>query len=239
MGYYYQIRSYFHKTINLPNQTCPVCKNRGVLKMHFLQQYAWVIGPIMPGGKYFKIDCDFCHKTVPNKLWTKEFNAIYKQEKKTLKTPLKLWSGLFVILFTFLTFFTLYKTRIANPFNFKNVNGNLEINKNNVKNCKVGDVLFVSISKNQETSATLDRFTLAKVLKTEGDKTTIKMYTDKYDFTDQFSLALSDLDHSKFREEIEIKTEKLRKFGNLNYYNPPSKKMEIIPFGYAESVIQE
>ena len=85
----------------------------------------------------------------------------------------------------------------------------------------------------------MDRFTLAKVLKTEGDKTTIKMYTDKYDFTDQFSLALSDLDHSKFREEIEIKTEKLRKFGNLNYYNPPSKKMEIIPFGYAESVIQE
>ena len=133
----------------------------------------------------------------------------------------------------------MYKTRIANPFNFKNVNGNLEINKNNVKNCKVGDVLFVSISKNQETSATLDRFTLAKVLKTEGDKTTIKIYTDKYEFTDQFSLALSDLDHSKFREEIEIKTERLRKFGNLIYYNPPSEKMKFIAFGNASSVIKE
>ena len=234
-----QFRSHHHKTVNLLDKTCPVCKNRGVLKMHFMQQYASIIIPFMAGRKYAVIDCDFCHKTVPNKLWTKEFDAIYKQEKKTLKTPLILWTGLFVILFTFLTFFTLYKTRIANPFNFKNVNGNLEINKNNVKNCKVGDVLFVSISKNQETSATLDRFTLAKALKTEGDKTTIKMYTDKYEFTDQFSLALSDLDHSKFREEIEIKTEQLRKFRNLNYYNPPSKKMEIIPFGYAESVIQE
>ena len=142
-----QFSSHHHKTINLLDQTCPVCKNGGVLKMHFMQQYATIIIPFMAGRKYAVIDCDFCHKTVPNKLWTKEFAAIYKQEKKTLKTPLKLWTGLFLILFTLLTFFTLYKTRIANPFNFKNANGNLEINKNNVKNCKEGDLLFVSIYK--------------------------------------------------------------------------------------------
>ena len=234
-----QFRTHHHKTINLLDKTCPVCKNRGVLKMHFMQQYATILIPFMAGRKYAVIDCDFCHKTVPNKLWTKEFDAIYKQEKKTLKTPLRLWTGLFLILFTLLTFFTLYKTRIANPFNFKNANGNLEINKNNVKNCKEGDVLFVSIDKYNETPATLDRFTLAKVIKTEGDKTTIKMYTDKYEFKDQFSLALSDLDNSKFREEIEIKTERLRKFGNLIYYNPPSEKMKFIAFGNASSVIKE
>lgn len=236
--FFYTIRSHHHKTINLQDQTCPVCKNRGVLKMHLMQQYGSFIISFMPGGKYAIIDCDFCRKTVPNKLWTKELDVIYKQEKRTLKTPLKLWTGLILVLFTVLTLYTLYKTRIANPFNLKNVNGDLEINKSNVKNCKVGDVLFISVIKQTKTASAPD-YTLAKVIKIEGDKTSIQLYSDKFEFLDQFKLYLYDLDDAKFKEVIEIKTDPLRSFGNLVYYNPPTEKLKFIAFSYASAVIQE
>lgn len=236
---FYQIRSHFHKTVDLPNETCSSCNNRGTLKMHFLQQYAWIFGPLMPGKKFATIQCDVCNEKLPNKLWTKELDAIYKQEKKTINTPFRMWRGMIFMLLLFIIPYSLMKMRILNPMNLKRVNQSEDVNKTNVKNCKEGDVLFVSINKYTETSASTDRFTLAKILKIEGDKTTIKIYTDNYEFMNQYDLALSDLDNSKFKEEIEIKTESLRRFGNLIYYNPPSEKMKFIAFGYARSVIQE
>lgn len=238
---FYQIRSHHHKTINLPNESCMLCKNKGVLKMHLLQQYADALFiPFLAGRKYATVECESCNKTLPNKLWAKELDTLYKQEKKALKTPLKLWSGSILVLVACLTVFTLFKARIANPFNFKRVNSSEAINKLNVQNFKLGDVLFVDfIEHSTESTNYKNESSLAKVIKIDGDKSVIKIYSDKFKFLDQYDLELSDVEDSKFKDDIEIKTAPLRKFGNLIYYDPPSEKMNFQAFGVARLVVKE
>ena len=78
MFFFYEIRDHHHKTIDLQDQTCPVCKNRGTMKMHFMQNYAFFFGPMMPYTKHAVVECESCQTTIPNKKWTKELEAIYK-----------------------------------------------------------------------------------------------------------------------------------------------------------------
>ena len=242
MFIFIQIRSKHLKTIDLIDQSCSTCKNRGVLKIHFYQNYTWLFGPIAPVGKHATIECGVCKTTIPNKKWTKEFDAIFRKEKKLLKTPLRLWRGSIILLLLIITPFVLWQSRIANPLNFKRVNGNLEINKTNIKNCKEGDVLFATISKlsdDKRSFVNVEGESLVKVVKIEGDKTILKIHTDKFKFEDQFDLELSDLDDTKFVEIMEIKTDPLRKLGNLVLYTAPSKEVEFHAIGRASAVIQQ
>lgn len=242
MFIFIQIRSKHLKTIDLIDQSCSTCKNRGVLKIHFYQNYTWLFGPIAPAGKHATIECGVCKTTIPNKKWTKEFDAIFRKEKKLLKTPLRLWRGSIILLLLIITPFVLWQSRIANPLNFKRVNGNLEVNKTNIKNCKEGDVLFATISKlsdDKRSFVNVEGESLVKVVKIEGDKTILKIYTDKFKFQDQFDLELSDLDDTKFIEIMEVKTDGLRNFGNLELYTAPTKDIEFHAIGRASAVIQQ
>ncbi|MBC5838276.1 hypothetical protein [Flavobacterium muglaense] len=228
--FFYTLRSHHHKTINLQDQTCPVCKNRGVLKMHLMQQYASVIFPIMPGKKYAVLDCDYCKKTIPNKLWSKELDAIYKQEKKVLKTPKKFLLGLLVFLMLGISPFVYIKYKIDHPTVLN------QVNKWAIENCKVGDVLFVEFR--DEVTEKSD-FSLAKVIKMDANKTILTTYSDKFDYKDQYVMRLSDVDNSKFGTIIEVKTPKLKTYGHLLYVNPTSEKLKYFVMGYILSNIKE
>ena len=232
---FYQIRSKHIKTVDLSDQTCTTCKNKGVLKMHFFQNYLWLFGPIAPAGKHATIECTVCNTTLPNKKWTKELDAIYKKEIKTIKTPLKMWRG-FVILWIFILgiLFYVYQS-FTTPNDYQTILNNKEVNLANIKNFKEGDVLFISIlekNKNYPIS------TVAKVEKIEGNKTTLVKYEEEIQYFKQIDLHLSDIDPSKFNQEIEVKTDAIRKTGELENFKPNSKLYKDTHLGEATVVIK-
>lgn len=237
MMLFYQVRSHFHKTVDLPKHTCASCNNRGTMEMRFMQKYVWMFGPIMPNNKYAIVACQVCENQVPITSWTKELDGIYKQEKKTLKTPFRMWRGMIIMLLIFIipyTLFSLNILKIANPATEKQIES---VIISNVKDFKKGDVLFISLN----TSSKIDYHTLANVVETEGAKTILKKYSEKFEYMDKDKLTLSSLDHSKFIEEIAVKTEPLRgKSGNLIPYTlAPEKKNDFaVPFGRAVLILK-
>ena len=97
MVYYYQIRNYHHKTEAVPAITCPLCNERGQMQMSILQKYTWMIGPMVPSAKYAIAWCEHCNQYIPRVKWTEEMDERYVQLKKGLKTPARLYRGLWVM----------------------------------------------------------------------------------------------------------------------------------------------
>lgn len=239
MMIFYQVRSHYHSTIDLSNETCTSCGNRGTLKMFLMQKYIWLYGPILPSAKYDIIKCSFCESKLPNTQWNKELDALYHQEKKALKTPFRMWRGAILMLLLFIIPFTLLKLNIIKPAELKLASAVTNSKMPIVQDAKVGDVLFISINQHTNNSFRKAYHTLAKVIKIEEDKTTIKMYSNKFSYTDQYNLKVSNLDDSKFSEELEIQTGPLKKKGNLRYYNAPTEKYDFVGFGNASTILQE
>lgn len=236
MVLFYQTRSHFHKSVDLPVQTCKSCGNSGTFKMKIYQKYMWIFGPIFPSYKYAIIQCASCKTKLPRNEWTKELDAIYKKEIQEIKTPFRLWRGAIVfstVTVIFLTFQQLgYLKPAANLYDHEKLN--VSENKTDIQNLKENDLLFISIYKNSE----IDYSTLAKVLKIEIEKTTLMLYSEKIDEMKWLDLKLSDVDETKFKEELIVKTKSLRK-GTLLYENPPEEKYKLQAFGNVSSVIKK
>jgi hypothetical protein len=94
---FYQIRSHKHKSILLENEFCPLCQDKGQLKLYLTQKYTWFFVPILPLQKCGILECDCCKKTIPNQKWNDKLDAIYKKEIKQIKTPARMWRGMLVI----------------------------------------------------------------------------------------------------------------------------------------------
>ena len=71
-------RSHHHKTVSLTEEVCPLCQEKGQLKLHIMQKYQHMIGPLTPLPKYAVLECDACDKTIPNNKWNKKFDEIYQ-----------------------------------------------------------------------------------------------------------------------------------------------------------------
>ncbi|MFD2909153.1 hypothetical protein ACFSX9_10435 [Flavobacterium ardleyense] len=205
-----------------------------------MQKYAWLLGPMAPGRKYAVLECSVCNIAIPQDKWTNKLNAIFQEEKKKIKTPLRMWRGTVILLLLLITPFALLEARIANPFNFKRVNNNELVNKTNVQDFKINDVFFICKDDLTNTNefVYVPHHYAAKVIKTEEDKTTIALYDEKFEFLQQYDIQLSDLEDSKFKEQIEVKTQPLRTLGNLVYYIAPAKNLEYRAFGRAFLVIK-
>ena len=97
MFYYYQIRNHHYKTEAVPNVSCPLCQASGHLHMSILQKYTWMAGPMAPSSKYAIAWCENCDKYIPKVKWTDEMDTAYVQLKQGLKTPARLYRGLWVM----------------------------------------------------------------------------------------------------------------------------------------------
>ena len=175
---------------------------------------------------------------MPNTLWTKELDAIYKQEKKALKTPFRMWRGMIFMLLLFIIPYSLTKLNIIKKASTKPLITTVNAVKLDAKNFIEGDVLFISIDKTNKEYASLYDFTLVKIIKIEGDKTILKKYTELFDFKDQNSLRLSDVNNAKFEEILEVKTDFLRQNESLIYYKTPIGKQKNRAFGHTLSILK-
>lgn len=228
----YQIRSHHHKTIDLPNEECPICKEKTTLQMHMMQKYMWWIGPMAPANKYAVLECQSCQKTIPNRLWTDEFDAIYTQNKVTIKTPFRMWRGLIVIPSIFLILYISIKLGVKNPLGLRDDTQTLSEVSEAVKNVKVNDVYFASMIEGSR----MTNFKVIKITKIENDKAYIKIYPEPYqNFQDMYDIEKADLDESKFsKEEKIIQLEGFKANQNLVEY----KEDNFIAFGRVQGEIK-
>ena len=196
MFFFYEIRDHHHKIIDLQDQTCPVCKNRGTMKMHFMQNYAFFFGPMMPYAKHAVLECESCQTTIPNKKWTKELEVIYKDEKAKLKTPLRLWRGTIVIVSVFLGLFLLMQSGIKNPLGMKDDQQTEAESKARFAAIQVNDVMMVAFLNGGDAG-------LVKVISVDGNKIGVKISATKYpSWLDGFDLSLSKVNDADFGDEI-------------------------------------
>ena len=96
MFFYYQIRNHHYKTEAAPHITCPVCHTAGGVHISIMQKYMWVLGPIVPSGKFAMALCEHCNNYVPKVRWTDEMDSTFQSLKQGLKTPGRLYRGLVV-----------------------------------------------------------------------------------------------------------------------------------------------
>ena len=235
---FYQERFHHHKTIDLPNETCTNCGNRGTMKMYMMQKYVWLFGPLLPSKKYAIIECSFCDNKIPSSDWNKKTEEIYHKEIKAIKTPVRMWRGGVLMVLLFLIPYTLIKLKVLKKATVKPLMETVNTKKPDCKNFKVGDVLFISTDKTNKNYASLYDFTLVKVMQIDGDKTILKKYTDLFDSQDKNTLSLSAIDDSKFKEEIAVKTKFLRENESLVYYTKQEGMLENKVFGSALTIIK-
>jgi hypothetical protein len=96
MFFYYQVRTHHHKTENVLQTACPLCHATGHLYMSIMQKYMWVLGPVAPSAKYAVAFCEHCNNYIPKVKWTNEMDSVYRNLKKDVKTPRRLYRGLIV-----------------------------------------------------------------------------------------------------------------------------------------------
>ncbi|RYY54338.1 MAG: hypothetical protein EOO09_14780 [Chitinophagaceae bacterium] len=97
MFIYYQIRNHHYRTEAVPAVTCPLCNHRGRMQMSILQKYTWLAGPMAPSAKYAIAWCENCNQYIPRVKWTDEMDTTYVQLKQGLRTPARLYRGLWVL----------------------------------------------------------------------------------------------------------------------------------------------
>lgn len=96
MFFYYQIRNHHHKTEAVPQLTCPVCHTTSQVHISIMQKYMWLLGPIVPSGKFAMALCEHCNNYIPKVKWTDEMDSVFQSLKKDVRTPRRLYRGLIV-----------------------------------------------------------------------------------------------------------------------------------------------
>ena len=210
---------YHHKSISLPDHSCPYCKNRGTLNMIFSQLYRSNL--LGKGGfnKIASVICEYCDIEIPKKEWDADLKALSKQELAQLKTPKelkKLYRNLALMFFLPIIFFALF---LVYQVKFNGANSS-SARKENLKEIYVNDILFVSIQHDRERGG----YGLVKVISTDVEQTVIKEYSQRYkDFSDGRSIDYEDIDQNQFNStNIIIQTQNLIKYQGLLYPNKPS-----------------
>jgi hypothetical protein len=198
-------RSHHHKTVSLTNEVCPLCQEKGKLKLHIMQKYQWMIGPMTPLPKYGVLECDACNKTIPNNKWNDTLDAIYKKEKTTVKTPTKMWRGMWVLPLIFVAFIGALK--IIFPSSGLSTSDYEKHNKDTrieLQSVQKETVLFVTNTNNIKTNEDMkSMYRVVKIDKIVGDTAFIKTYLQKWgDYNMVYELKKASLDESKYSQEV-------------------------------------
>jgi hypothetical protein len=249
MIYYYEIRSQLLKTIDLKEETCPLCKHKGKIQLSIMQKYMWMWGPMFPQHKYGVLECDACNTVIPAGKWNDEVKGVFKVYKSQAATPKRLWRGTRVFLIFFIVIFSfagLMKAGIVkeNPFGFKNDTETTAQTTKLLKEVKEGTVLYASVIENEtnkETEQPEKRlyYTIFAIVKIEDDIAYVKRYNQHWEkFQDQYDIKVADLDDIKFSpKKIPVSLDQIKRNGNLML---PEKKGEKFmgPFGSIKGIIQ-
>ena len=182
MLYYYEIRSQVLKTVDLKEETCPLCKHKGEIQMHILQKYLHMFGPINPLGKYGELDCGACETTIPANKWNKELDAVYEVYKNAAETPSRLWRGTWVLgmFFVFIYVFSTIATKfpeLLGRHNTEQFNMGLNEKLNFVKE---GDVLAIDFANIKTVEDFKTMYGIIKIDKISGDNVSIKIYSERF-----------------------------------------------------------
>lgn len=175
MFFYYQIRNHPHKTVAVPEVTCPLCHTAGHVQMNFMQKYAWVLGPIVPSGKFAMAFCEHCNNYVPAVRWTDEMDTVFQNHKRELKTPRRLYRGLIVFPLAMVVI-------IGAIILFTKVKGNKQqanqaLVKEAIAHPRKGDIFQINQSDGTNTN-----YTYFKVASTRGDS--VYIYPSTVHLTD-------------------------------------------------------
>jgi hypothetical protein len=204
-----ELRSFHHKTIEIKEGICPLCQQKGELKLHLMQKYVWcflVLGPTLPSKKYGVLECAACKKSIPIKNWSSEIKAIYNAEKLQLKTPLRFWRG-WVILMCLLTVAFFYGAKALRK---NKMFGKVE---KELQTIKQDDILIISDST---AYYGLDKNKILKVQKIEGNKVYLVCYADRVAWEEQAEVEKKDLNPQKFGTEVTIVSlERIKKINSL------------------------
>jgi hypothetical protein len=249
MIYYYEIRSQLLKSVELKEETCPLCKHKGKVELNILQKYMWMWGPMVPQNKYGLLECDACDAVIPADKWNDEVKGNYKIYKTQLKTPSRLWRGarVFLIFFTVIfSFAGLMKLGVLkeNPFGFKNDTETIEQTRNFLKNVTEGTVLYTSVIENETNKETGEPqsqlyFTIFAIVKIKDDLAYVKKYNQHWEkFQDQYDIKLKDLDDIKFSPiKIPVLLDQIKR--NYTLMLPEKRGEKFVgPFGKIEGIIK-
>jgi hypothetical protein len=193
-------RSHHHKTISLPNETCPLCQEKGKLKLLLMQKYQHVFGPMTPLPKYGVLECDACDQTIPNQKWNDNLDNIYKKEIAQIKTPARMWRGIWVLPLIFVSVIGVIK--IASVFD-SGRKSDYELEqiqmKKDILSINEKTILFGTSMELKTNEEAKTPFRVYKIEKIKGDTAFTSTYSNKgYQFNDRINLHISDLDNSKF-----------------------------------------
>jgi hypothetical protein len=248
MFYYYEIRSQLLKTVELKEETCPLCKHKGKIQLSIMQKYMWMWGPMFPQHKYGVLECDACEIIIPADKWNSEVKGVFKIYKSQAATPKRLWRGARVFLIFFIFIFSLaglMKAGIVkeNPFGFKSDAETMKQTSKLIKEVKEGSVLFARVSIMKERANAIEstdsHYEIIKIERINGDKAFLRIYNKRYkNFQDQYDIKITDLDEEKFStEEIVVSLDQIKRNGNLML---PEKKGEkfLGPFGSVKGIIK-
>ncbi len=199
-----QHRSHHHKTVTVPNEACPLCQEKGKLKLNIMQKYQWIIGPMTPLLKYGVLECDACDKTIPNKKWTDSLDAIYTKEKATVKTPARMWRGMWVLPLIFLMAIAIIK--IVFPSNGVFANDYEKYNNEThveLQSVQKETVLFVTNANIKTNDEMKNMYGIVKIDKIVGDTVFVKTYSHKWgDYNMVYELKKASLEESKYNQEV-------------------------------------
>lgn len=198
---FYEIRSQLLKTVDLKEETCPLCQHKGKIQMHILQKYLHLFGPINPLGKYGELDCRASETVIPTKKWNKELDSVYKVYKTSAETPGRLWLGTWVLglFFTFIFVFTTIATKFPELLGRHNTEqSSIELNEK-LNFVKEGDIIAVDFAGVKTVKDFKTMYGIIKLGKITGDNLAIKIYSDRFGDLDFINdLKKIDLDANKF-----------------------------------------
>jgi hypothetical protein len=203
------LRSFHHKTIEIKETICPLCQQKGELKLHLMQKYVWcflVLGPTLPSKKYGVLECAACNKSILVKSWSSEIKAVYNAEKLQLKTPLRFWRGWLILMCMLAGMFFYMSKALRKNKMLANVEKELQ-------NIKQNDILIISDST---AYYGLNKNKILKVLKITGNKVYLVCYADRVDWDEQSEIEKDNLDLQKFgTEPIVVSLEQIKKRKSL------------------------
>jgi hypothetical protein len=197
----YEIRSFHHKTVDVETENCPLCQQKGELKLHLMQKYIWcfiLLGSTLPSKKYAVLECTVCKKSIPTKNWSSEIKAIYNEEKALLKTPIRFWKGwIFLMCLMVGTYFWFLKGH--------NRSNKITSVSTELQSIKAGDVLAVAeLYRTKEMSGISSDNSIVKVEKIEGNKVYLITYPNHFSWHEALEMDRDDFDEEKFGRETSI-----------------------------------
>ncbi|NLR59177.1 hypothetical protein HGH93_13765 [Chitinophaga polysaccharea] len=164
----YEIRTQEHKTVAHPEVTCPLCQQQGGVHIAIRQRYIWWLGPICPTRKFGIAWCERCDEKIPNVKWSKPLEQAYRNDRSSVKTPLRLWRGMLVIggLLATLSVVAMVKTKIRAV--------DTSAQTEYFAHPQVGDIYYAHTGgelkvEGNSASSVNEVYALFKVVKVDGD----------------------------------------------------------------------